>query len=112
MGTEAKSGRLARMRGAVSRTAQKLTSKFRRGKTAEKEKLVAQQPRTVQRAAGAKARPKRPQTDVPLDLIGSVYTPTQTSLKGPFRADGNDQQRDQEFAAGYSDERWNDEARF
>ena len=109
MGTEAKSGRLARMRGAVSRTAHKLTSKFRRGKIAEK--LVAQQPHTVQRAAGGQARPKRPQTDVPLDLIGSAYTPTQTSLKGPFRANGDDRQRDQEFAAGYADERWNDEDR-
>jgi hypothetical protein len=106
MASEAKSGRLAKMRGAVARTARKLTSKFRRGEVAEP--LAAQQPRTTTaRAAGSHARPKRPQTDVPIDLI-NAYTPTQTSLKGPFRADGQDRQRDQD---GYADERWNDEDR-
>jgi hypothetical protein len=104
MGTEAKSGRLARMRGAVGRTARKLTSKFHRDKAAPP--LVAQQ-----RTAGAQSRPRKPQTDVPLDLISNAYTPTQTSLKGPFRASGEDQQRDQDLAGGFSDERWNDEDR-
>jgi len=108
MASEARSGRLTRMRGAVARTARKLTSKFRRGEAAEP--LAAQQPRTTTtaRAAGSHGRPKRPQTDVPLDLISSTYTPTQTSLKGPFRADGQDRQRDQD---GYAEERWNDEDR-
>ena len=109
MGSEAKRGRLSRMRGAVARTARRLTSKFRREKTAEP--LAAQQPRTVSRTAATHGRPRRLQADVPLDLISNAYTPTQTSLKGPFRADGDDRQRDQEFAAGYADERWNDEDR-
>lgn len=108
MGTEAKRGRLSKMRGAVARTAQKLTSKFRRNRTAEP--LAAQQPRAAQRTV-SQARGKRPQTDVPLDLISNTYSPTQTSLKGPFRASGEDHQRDQELAGGYSDERWNDEDR-
>src|ERR1051326_2367385 len=98
-----KSSRLARMRGAVARTARKLTSKFHRGKSEE-----AMQ---TQEARGA-APPRRPQTDVPLDLINSVYSPTQTSLKGPFRTDGSDRHSDQELANGYVDERWNDEDRF
>src|SRR3954466_13970755 len=103
-----KSSRLARMRGAVARTARKLTSKFHRG-TSE-EALQTQAGRG--QAAASQARPRRTQTDVPLDLIGIIYSPTQTSLKGPFRANGRDRQSDQEMADGYSDERWNDEDRF
>jgi len=103
-----KSSRLARMRGAVARTARKLTSKFHRGKS--EEAMQTQAPRA--REAAGKARPRRPQTDVPLDLINSVYSPTQTSLKAPFRADGSDHHSDQELANGYADERWNDEDRF
>ena len=60
-------------------------------------------------AAVSHERPRRPQTDVPFDLISNVYSPTQTSLKGPFRADGGDHQRDQD---GYDSERWNAEDRF
>lgn len=99
-----KSSRLARMRGAVASTARRLTSKFRRGHSEETLQMQAQ-------GGAGKPRPRRAQTDVPFDLINSVYTPTQTSLKGPFRADGSDQQSDQELANGYADERWNDEDR-
>ncbi len=52
-----------------------------------------------------RARPRRLQADVPLDLISNAYTPTQTS---PFRTSGADHQRDQD---DYSGERWNDEDR-
>ena len=104
-----KSSRLAKMGGAVARTARRLTSRFHREKPEE--------PLQTQHAASAPAaasheRPRRPQTDVPFDLISNVYSPTQTSLKGPFRADGNDHQRDQELANGYADERWSAEDRF
>jgi hypothetical protein len=58
------------------------------------------------------ARPIQRQTDIPLDRIENAYTPSQTSLKAPFRADGSDRQRDQEFARGVADDRWNDEDRF
>ena len=54
---------------------------------------------------------KRPQADIPFDALTGSYTPTQTSLKAPFRADGADRQKDQEFANGVADERWNDEDR-
>ena len=104
-----KSSRLAQVRGAVARTARTLTSRFHRGKS--------EAPMQMQQAASAPAavsheRPRRPQTDVPFDLISNVYSPTQTSLKGPFRADGDDHQRDQELANGYADERWSAEDRF
>lgn len=55
------------------------------------------------------ARVARRETDIPIEVISAAYTPTQTSLKAPFRADGADHQRDQEFASGKADTRWNDE---
>lgn len=107
-------GRLAQMRGAISRSARKLTAKFRRGGA---ESAMGSQPQTREATsaatAGSMGSPtrRRPQTDIPMDVITNAYTPTQTSLKGPFRANGDDQHRDQEMADGYSDERWSDEDR-
>jgi hypothetical protein len=72
-------------------------------------------PQPLPRAASEpqrQARPRRTESDIPLDRIEGAYTPTQTSLKTSFRADGADRQRDQEFANGYADERWNDEDQF
>ncbi|HEX6177880.1 MAG TPA: hypothetical protein VF057_05940 [Thermoanaerobaculia bacterium] len=60
-------------------------------------------------AAQRKTRTTRREPDIPLDTIASTYTPTQTSLKGPFRTSGADRQRDQEFNGGFADDRWNDE---
>lgn len=71
--------------------------------------------KTAGRAAGATAgsvrRPRR-EADIPLDQLARTYTPTQTSLKAPFRATGTDRQRDQEYAGGFADDRWNDEDHF
>src|SRR5437868_6987283 len=58
------------------------------------------------------ARPKRAESDIPREQLDRSYTPPQTSLKAPFRRNGADRQRDQEFASGAGDERWNDEDRF
>ena len=55
------------------------------------------------------ARPARREPDIPIDQLNRTYSPTQTSLKGPFRANGADRQRDQEFASGAGLDRWNDE---
>jgi len=66
--------------------------------------------RTTQRSTSP-ARVTRREADIPLDLIGQTYTPPDTSSKASFRSDGSDHQRDQEFAMGVSDERWNDEDR-
>ena len=54
-------------------------------------------------------RPKR-ESDIPMNRIDEVYTP-QTSLKGGFGGNGADRSADQEFAGGFSDDRWNDEDR-
>ncbi len=104
-------GRLARTRSAVAETARKLTAKLRRGKQ-EQEAIEPQAIRGRAPAAQAQARPKRPQTDVPFDLLSNAYTPRQTSLKASFRSTGEDHQRDQELADGYADERWSAEDRF
>jgi len=58
------------------------------------------------------ARPTRRETDIPLDVLDAVYTPRATSSKASFRSDGLDHQRDQEFAFGRADDRWNDEDRY
>ncbi|HEX3582759.1 MAG TPA: hypothetical protein VH087_13410 [Thermoanaerobaculia bacterium] len=55
------------------------------------------------------ARPARREPDIPLEQLNQTYSPTQTSLKSPFRASGADQHRDQEFATGAGLDRWNDE---
>jgi len=55
---------------------------------------------------------RRVQADIPLDVIGRAYTPPATSSKAGFRSDGSDHQRDQEYATGAVDDRWNDEDRF
>src|ERR1051325_5072349 len=100
-----KSSRVARMRGAVARAARKL---FRR----EKIEVPMEAPARSAPAAADERRagPRRLQADVPLDVISNAYTPTQTSLKGPFRASGADRQRDQDDVV--AEDRWNDEDRF
>jgi hypothetical protein len=57
------------------------------------------------------ARPARRETDIPFETLNATYSPTQTSLKAPFRADGSDHQRDQEFGRGAENDRWRDEDR-
>ncbi len=64
------------------------------------------------RSTASPARTTRRQADIPLDVIGRHYTPPDTSSKAGFRSDGADHQRDQEFAMGVSDNRWNDEDQF
>ncbi|HEX9161347.1 MAG TPA: hypothetical protein VF980_06530 [Thermoanaerobaculia bacterium] len=59
-----------------------------------------------------KSRQARREPDIPFDQIENAYSPTQTSLKAPFRASGADHQRDQEFASGTADGPWNAEDRF
>jgi hypothetical protein len=68
--------------------------------------------RMTKQNADTPARTTRRQTDIPLDVIGQHYTPPATSSKAGFRSDGSDHQRDQEFAMGVSDDRWNDEDQF
>jgi hypothetical protein len=105
-------GRIARMRSAITRNARTLGAKIRhpRRKMEEPQPAMESAPK---RAASPRPSARRTTraTDVPLDLISRTYTPTQTSLKGPFRVSGDDQHRDQELAGGFSDERWNDEDR-
>lgn len=48
------------------------------------------------------------QSDIPMDIITNAYTPA-TNAKTGFRSNGNDRHRDQEFALGAGDDRWNDE---
>lgn len=63
-------------------------------------------PRSI---APGHGRVTRRESDIPMDALANSYTPTQTSLKGGFRDDGNDRHKDQEFATGAGDTGWNDE---
>jgi hypothetical protein len=95
----------------VTRAAKKLTARLRKPKQKAAEVVAASPVRREKKAvpAATPERKRRPQTDIPVDALSKAYTPTQTSLKAPFRASGADQQRDQEFARGVADDRWNDE---
>ena len=106
----AKSSLVARAGKAVSRVAKKVTSRLRSMKS--RAEAPATTPRQTSKAAKPKAaRAPRRSADIPIDVLNPSYTPTQTSLKAPFRITGEDQQRDQEFTPGYADERWNEEDR-
>jgi hypothetical protein len=103
---------------AITRTARKVAIKLnpRKRAVAKSAKAPATAKAPVRKAARPgitapkaatphnppRARATRRTSDVPLDLLADVYTPSQTSLHGSFRSDGADQQNDQEvpFAAG------------
>ncbi|HJT16486.1 MAG TPA: hypothetical protein VJ853_03830 [Thermoanaerobaculia bacterium] len=92
---------------ALKRTTKKLTSRLHH----KKESVAAAAPTPRKRAPAKAARPARRPADIPLDVLNRTYTPHQTSLKSSFRTSGGDRQRDQEFAGGFADERFNDEDR-
>lgn len=81
--------------------------------SARHETRLSQQQQTQPSQQTQQARgTRRPQTDIPLDMLDSAYVPPLTSSKAGFRSDGADHQRDQEFSRGVADDRWNDEDRF
>src|SRR5712692_5586047 len=95
---------VARAKKAVKSTAKKVTSRLRRAQPAVR--------KSRPRGDGKAAHPAVRKPDIPLEVLDRTYTPKQTSIKGPFRASGEDHQRDQELAGGYLEERWKDEDRF
>jgi hypothetical protein len=103
---------VSRVAGAVKKTAKKLTSRLRKPKAeaAPPSSAAASRREAPKKPAASPARKRRPQTDIPAGALNR-YTPTQTSLKAGFRANGADRQRDQEFVRGVADERWNEEDR-
>lgn len=113
-GTGSTKKAVSKVARAVKRTATKVTARLRPSKAA---KAAAKTPakaakRTKQPAPQTTtARRKRTQPDVAPEVLENTYTPTQTSLKAPFRASGASRGRDQELAGGFSDERFKDEDR-
>lgn len=102
-------------KNAVTRVAKKVTAKLRRKKATASAPAASGTTQSASKKRSAKASPKpmarkrKPQADIPIDSLQKAYTPSQTSLKAPFRASGADRQRDQEFGRGIADDRWNDE---
>jgi hypothetical protein len=98
-------GAFQRVTGAVKRL-------FGRGRSSETSSTEPAPTRMRPKAEEVTARPVRRETDIPMDVLSRSYTPPMTSSKAGFRADGVDHARDQEFALGSSDERFNDEDHF
>ena len=100
-------------RGVVKRVVSTVVGALtrRKTKTAAAEKTAGSGTARKTQAAARPVRVAKRQADIPMDEIAAAYTPTQTSLKAPFRASGAPRQRDQEYANGASDARWNDEDR-
>ena len=91
---------------AIKRTAKKISKRLRPAAA------QVSKPAKVRKRSTAKAsHPVRREADIPFDVLDKTYTPRQTSLKASFRSDGKDRQRDQEFASGHAESRWNDEDR-
>jgi hypothetical protein len=90
---------------------------FTRGRRAEQETEPVrsaserQSSQSTMSNAASPARVTRRGSDIPLDVLDRSYTPAATSSKASFRSDGSDHQKDQEFAFGVADDRWNDEDR-
>jgi hypothetical protein len=103
------SGRIRRILSGVRNMLGRKTA----GKAPVSGRIEPTTTRGTDQAGGQTAsRGVRRQSDIPMDLLADTYTPSGTSSKAGFRSDGADHQRDQEFATGMSDERWNDEDRF
>lgn len=95
--------------GRLSRLATRVRGLFSRGSKSD----VAAPIGTATEGQSAKQTPAsrviRRGSDIPMDRLDNAYVPMQTSLKGGFRDDGSDRQRDQEFAGGFAGDRFNDE---
>ena len=103
---------IGKLLGAAKAVKKMFTRGHDRTPSAEPEQSsAASRVASSERAAASPPRVTHRQTDIPLDLISQTYTPHDTSSKASFRSDGSDHQRDQEFAMGVADERWNDEDR-
>ncbi len=82
---------------------------FHRSTDASEAPVHEAQPQHVSKAAATTVpRPVKRKSDFPLDIAGQPYTPPITSSKASFRSDGNDHERDQDFAFASASE-WNDE---
>jgi len=101
---------LRRAASTVSGAIKRITHRFSRHDEEPHPQIAMDQPGRRHRPSGQGRLTKR-ETDIPMSTLDATYTPPQTSLKTSFRTDGEDRERDQEFAYGVADERFNDEDR-
>ena len=107
-----KASPVTRVRKAVSRAAGKVAARVRPARRRKEPVTAEPRPSPKKRALLTPARAPKRRPDIPIEILEQMYTPNQTSLKASLRSTGEDRQRDQEFASGYADERWNDEDHF
>lgn len=103
---------LTQLSRAISTIKQKLSRKHDEAAPAVQASETRRAVEPSRQLPPATARAPRREPDIPIDQVAAKYNPTQTSLKTSFRATGQDQSRDQEFARGVADDRWNDEDHF
>jgi hypothetical protein len=103
--------------GPIRRATAKIRHLFSRGRRGgeQQESTMEATPRATPNPSDMNAQPvqtrsTRREGDIGMDVIASTYTPLGSS-KSSFRDDGSDHHRDQEFANGSGDTRWNDEDR-
>src|SRR5207245_840801 len=111
--TRGKKSRAAKTKkkGAVKRTARKISTRSHPAARAKKAAPVAataapKAPKPPTSGSRRTAGAPRRQADVPMEILSRTYTPKQTSLKASFRASGEERERDQDLVAV---ERWSDE---
>ena len=102
-----------RLRGAASALKRIFTRGDGAAEVDDSDRSISTQQSSSRRDAAVQPPPRitRREADIPLDVIDRAYTPSDTSSKASFRSDGADHQKDQEFALGVADDRWNDEDR-
>ena len=103
-------------RSALRRAASAVKRLFSRGQMLDDSAPVVPEARRTQTRAPQQepqtARITHRQTDIPLDVLDNIYTPSATSSKASFRSDGADHQRDQELVLARAGSEWNDEDRY
>lgn len=103
---------VSRLRRVANAVGALFTRRRNRAETVEARTEDGRPGRRSAAPAAGQARVTRREADIPLDTLDRTYTPPLTSSKASFRSDGSDHGKDQEFALGVADERWNDEDRF
>jgi len=105
-------------RGRVRRLVSRMTTTVgrmfhRRSRDEEWTPSEPEQPASsIQAESAPRARAVKRESDVPLDTIAQLYTPSQSGMKTGFRSDGRDRQSDSELAIGSVRDDFNEEDAF
>lgn len=100
---------VSRAASKVKKAVRTVAAKLRPGRARLEAAEKAQTPRPARKVQGAKARPKKTATDIPMNDLAATYTPRQASAKAGFRDNGRIRQSSQEFGRTIPDDRFAEE---